>query len=83
LAAVAFGTFLLSFLVALAIIWYRWPGPMSLIHKIKVSEFIAGGITSAVFLLSVKSVSPEVNQKRVMGLLTAVTVFSFVIDILR
>ena len=82
-AAAAFGTFFVSFLVASVIIWLRWSGPMSLIHKIRATEYIAGSIASAAFLLSVKSVSPEVNLKRLIGLLTAITLFSLVIDILR
>jgi hypothetical protein len=83
LAIAFFGGSFLCFLLGSAIIWVRWSGPMSLIRKIIVAQFIVGGILSAVFLLTAKSVSPEVNRKRLLGLCIAVWAFQFVIDVLQ
>ena len=83
MAVATFGTFFVSFLIGSAIIWSRWSGPMSLIRKIIVVQFIVGGVISGVFFLTAKSVSPEINRRRLIGLFIAVFAFQFVVDILQ
>ncbi len=56
---------------------------MSLIRKIIVVQFIVGGVISGVFFLTAKSVSPEINRRRLIGLFIAVFAFQFVVDILQ
>jgi hypothetical protein len=82
-AVVTFGISLAVFLISSAIAWFRWSGPMSLIRKITVGEFIVGGVLSALFLLTAKSTSAEGNQKRTWALFLAVWLPQLIIDVLR
>jgi len=83
LAVATFGTLFVSWLIGSAIIWFRWSGPISLIREIIVVQFVVGGIASGAFFLTAKSVLPEVNRRRMIGLLIAVFAFQFVVDILQ
>ena len=79
----AFGLFLVVFLIGSAIAWFRWSGSMSLIRKITVGEFIVGGVLSGVFLLTAKSTSAEGNQKRMWALFLAIWLPQLIVDVLR
>jgi hypothetical protein len=83
MALAAFGTFFVSCLIGLAVVWFKWPGSMSSIRKIIVAEFIVGGLISGAFLVAAKVAAPEVNRRRLIGLTIAVFAFQFVIDILQ
>jgi hypothetical protein len=82
-AIVSFGIFFATFVIGLAIAWFRWSGPMSLSRKITVGEFIVGGALSSVFLLTAKSTSPEGNRKRMWALFLAVCLLQLIVDVLR
>jgi heme/copper-type cytochrome/quinol oxidase subunit 3 len=82
-AIVIFSISFAMFLVALAIAWFRWSGPMSLSQKITVGEFIVGGVLSGVFLLTAKSTSREGNQKRMWTLFIATWILQLVVDVIR
>lgn len=76
-----FGAFFALFLSLAVIAWIRWSGPLSLIRKIDVAEFVVGCLLSGVFLLTAKSATPEGNRKRMAVLFFVFFVFQL-IDIL-
>jgi hypothetical protein len=81
LTIVGFSIFFASFLGGLVLDWFLWSGPMSLTRKIITAEYVVGGVLSAVFLLTAKSVTPENNQKRMWALLIAMFLVQAFIDV--
>jgi hypothetical protein len=82
-STVGFAIFFASFLIGSTIAWFRWSGPMSFTRKLTAMEFIVGGVLSWLFLLTVKSATPDGNRKRMFGLFFFVGILQMIVDVLQ
>jgi len=79
----AFAVIFVSFFVALAIVWFRWSYPLSVVRKITMAEFILGLVFSGVCLLTAKEATPENNRKRLWGFFSAFMLLHLITTVLQ